>query len=169
LQHGERRVNGKQLRLPTFVLVEAHVQMAEPKDTIVCVTGAAGFIGLHICKQLRERGYRVRGTVRSANDPKKTEHLKKFGVEIFEADLVEKGSFDDAVNGAVCDCSFGAFVTLLLMNEYVIGATYVIHTASPYHMKTTNPQKQLIVRTNFDNMNLPFLSINRNLALFCRN
>ncbi len=36
-----------------------------PSDTTVLVTGASGFISKHILRELLERGYRVRGTVRS--------------------------------------------------------------------------------------------------------
>jgi nucleoside-diphosphate-sugar epimerase len=40
----------------------------------VLVTGANGYIALHVVDQLLKAGYAVRGTVRSAQ---KTEHLKK--------------------------------------------------------------------------------------------
>jgi len=38
----------------------------QPK--LILVTGAAGFVGRHLCRHLAERSYRVRGTVR-ANPP----------------------------------------------------------------------------------------------------
>lgn len=46
----------------------------EPDDgvPIVLVTGASGFVGAHLIKQLLEQGrYRVRGTVRDKRRPEK--------------------------------------------------------------------------------------------------
>ncbi|MDX1439871.1 MAG: SDR family oxidoreductase [Rubricoccaceae bacterium] len=95
--------------------------------TRVCVTGANGFIGAQIVKDLLEQGYRVRGTVRSTSDPKKSEHLTSLPgagerLELVEAHLLETASFD----AAVADCDF------------------VIHTASPYVVDVENPQRDLV-------------------------
>ncbi|KAH9534839.1 hypothetical protein CY35_17G024500 [Sphagnum magellanicum] len=61
----------------------------------VCVTGASGFVASWLVKLLLERGYTVRGTVRSPV-PGANDHLK-----LVSADLLEQGSFDQAVEG--CD------------------------------------------------------------------
>ncbi|KZO94396.1 NAD(P)-binding protein [Calocera viscosa TUFC12733] len=69
----------------------------------VLVTGANGFLALHIVKQLLEQGYSVRGTVRSAS---KGEWIKikfssfgtKFDYSIVE-DITKEGAFDDAIKG----------------------------------------------------------------------
>jgi nucleoside-diphosphate-sugar epimerase len=76
---------------------------SETKAAIVCVTGAAGFVGAHVCKTLLERGHRVRGTVRS-KAPEKVKHLLKLGteenrIELWVADLLQEGSFDDVISG----------------------------------------------------------------------
>ena len=90
------------------------VEISE-KDGIVLVTGASGFLGSHVIKQLLENGCKVRGTVRSLSDEKKTKPLKnlvkeaKFELELVAADLCDEKSWLDAVRG----CS------------------YVVHTASP--------------------------------------
>nr|GFA47546.1 cinnamoyl-CoA reductase 1-like [Tanacetum cinerariifolium] len=42
---------------------------------VVCVTGASGYIASWLVKLLLARDYYVHATVRSLNDPKKTEHL----------------------------------------------------------------------------------------------
>jgi nucleoside-diphosphate-sugar epimerase len=42
---------------------------------VVCVTGAAGFLGSHLVKGLLEGGYKVHGTVRDVNDGAKINHL----------------------------------------------------------------------------------------------
>merc|ERR1719272_586514 len=56
----------------------------------VCVTGAAGYCATETIKQLLERGYSVRGTVRAQEA---SDHLLALGavlpgkIELFEADL----------------------------------------------------------------------------------
>ncbi|XP_010557803.1 PREDICTED: tetraketide alpha-pyrone reductase 1-like [Tarenaya hassleriana] len=94
---------------------------------VVCVTGASGYIASWLVKLLLSRGYAVRGTVRDLRDPRKTEHLlalegAKEGLKLFQADLLDEGSFDEAVHG--CD---GVF-----------------HTASPVFITANDPQAELI-------------------------
>ncbi len=91
----------------------------------VCITGASGFIAAHIVRELLERGYQVRGTVRKSPEnypfllalPGASERL-----ELVRADLLADGSYDQAVEG--CD--------------------YVMHTASPYEINVKNPQTDLV-------------------------
>lgn len=97
--------------------------MAEP-ETIVVVTGASGFIASHIVRELLARSYRVRGTVR---DPGKAQALRALPgaaerLELVQADLLTEGAFDAPVRGA----------------------TYVIHTASPYTLDVADPQRDLV-------------------------
>ncbi|XP_076883828.1 phenylacetaldehyde reductase-like [Bidens hawaiensis] len=94
---------------------------------VVCVTGASGYIASWLVKLLLDRGYTVHATVRSLDDPNKTEHLlaldgAKERLLLFEANLTVDGSFDAAVNGCVC----------------------VFHTASPVLHPVHDPQAQLI-------------------------
>ncbi|KAL8547587.1 hypothetical protein ACS0TY_007059 [Phlomoides rotata] len=94
---------------------------------IVCVTGASGFLASCLVKLLLERGYTVKATVRNLSDPMKVVHLKAFDgakdrLVLFEADLLEDGSFDSAING--CD---GVF-----------------HTASPVVFDPADPQAEVI-------------------------
>lgn len=93
----------------------------------VCVTGASGYIASWIVKLLLDRGYTVNATVRCLNDPKKVDHLlaldgAKDRLHLFEANLLEEGAFDSAIQG--CD---GVF-----------------HTASPVKLDVPNPQADLI-------------------------
>ncbi|CAK8989710.1 Phenylacetaldehyde reductase (2-phenylethanol synthase) [Durusdinium trenchii] len=85
------------------------------------VVGAGGFIashiatrnasdGHHLVKLLLERGHVVRGTLRDAKDPRKTEHLMALPgaaaeagaserLSLFSASLLEPNAFDEAVQG----------------------------------------------------------------------
>lgn len=88
----------------------------------VCVTGASGFLGLQLVKQLLEKGYTVHATVRDPSNESKTQTLRKLGEEaaatskgkllLFKANLLQEGSFDEAVKGCAC----------------------VFHTASPFYL-----------------------------------
>ena len=53
----------------------------------VLVTGASGFIGIHVVKALIDRGHFVRGTVRTEKKGKYIQNL--FGADKFEWILVE--------------------------------------------------------------------------------
>ena len=78
--------------------------------------GASGFVATEVVKQLLEKGYNVRGTVRSLSAKEKVEHLELLGaalpgkLTLHEADLLKPGSFDGIVKGA----------------------DFVFHTASPF-------------------------------------
>ncbi|MFS8027530.1 putative cinnamyl-alcohol dehydrogenase [Helianthus anomalus] len=94
---------------------------------VVCVTGASGYIASWLVKLLLARGYTVHATVRSLDDPKKTEHLlaldgAKERLSLFEANLTVEGSFDSAVDGCVC----------------------VFHAASPVLLSVDDPQLELL-------------------------
>ncbi|XP_057860697.1 putative anthocyanidin reductase isoform X2 [Cryptomeria japonica] len=76
------------------------------KRETVCVTGAAGFIGSCLVKNLLQRGYTVHATLRDPENPAKTSYLlslpgAKERLHLFKADLLQHGSFDSAVEG--CD------------------------------------------------------------------
>lgn len=69
------------------------------------VTGGNGYVGSWVVKRLLEYGFEVRATVRDPTDPARTGHLRKIAeaspgtLSLFEADLMEPGSFDEAVAG----------------------------------------------------------------------
>jgi dihydroflavonol-4-reductase len=65
------------------------------------VTGAAGFVGSAVVRQLLERGETVRAFVRPSSDLR---NLKDLKIEILRGDLTDRRSIDQAVKG--CDSLF---------------------------------------------------------------
>ena len=91
----------------------------------VCVvTGASGFMAGHIIRELTDKGFKVRGTVRNVSDTAKTQHLRELfpGIELYEADLLDDGAFEEVIKGA----------------------RFVFHCASPFQYVVEDPQEDLV-------------------------
>ncbi|KAK0404672.1 hypothetical protein QR680_017564 [Steinernema hermaphroditum] len=89
--------------------------MTSNRDIKVLVTGASGYLATHCVKQLVEKGYSVRGTVRSLQNEKKVAPVRALcpseeQLELVEADLLKAETWTEALRG--CD--------------------YVLHVASPF-------------------------------------
>lgn len=104
--------------------------MKNPAETVVVVTGAAGFVASRVIETLLARpgGYKVRGTVRSLAKRAAYEHLLRLPgaeerLELFEADLLDPKAFHSVVHGA----------------------DFVLHTASPYTLDVKDPERDLVV------------------------
>ena len=72
--------------------------------TRILVTGASGYIALHVVDQLLKAGHTVRGTVRSLANEKKVEPIRKLAasagagsLELVEAELLDADSWQRAV------------------------------------------------------------------------
>ena len=89
----------------------------------ILVTGAAGFIGSHVVRELLSQGHSVRATGR---DPVNAEFLKALpgaeNLNIVKMDLLERGSVD----AAVVDCDD------------------VIHCAAALYVGVTDAQKEVV-------------------------
>lgn len=74
----------------------------------VCVTGGTGFVASELIKQLLEKGYTVKATVRDPSDGEKLHHLKALAeglpgsLSFHKADLLEEGAFDSVLK----DCEY---------------------------------------------------------------
>lgn len=93
----------------------------------VCVTGASGFLASWLVKRLLLCGYHVIGTVRDPANEKKVAHLWRLEganerLKLVRADLLEEGSFDDAI----------------------MGCQGVFHTASPVRKSSFHPKEEIV-------------------------
>lgn len=86
------------------------------KDLHVVVTGAAGLVGAHLCRQLVTAGWKVRGIVRDT--AKAAARIGDLRLEIREADIRDAGAMRSAFAGA------GALVHLAAIAIEKSGESY---------------------------------------------
>ncbi|KAB2352366.1 NAD-dependent epimerase/dehydratase family protein [Actinomadura rudentiformis] len=100
---------------------------------VVLVTGGSGFVGSHLLQQLLERGYRVHTTVRSLGNAAKVEPLRAMQerfpgrLELFEADLLNDGAFDQAMQG--CEVVFHVASPFLMPEKIKDGRRQLVEPA----------------------------------------
>ena len=75
-----------------------------PPDT-VAVTGASGFVGSHVVRELLKRGFNVRAILTDPTNESKTSHLRSMTgadkrLTLHKGDLMTEGSYDAAFAGA---------------------------------------------------------------------
>ncbi|BGP43877.1 hypothetical protein JCM10449v2_007934 [Rhodotorula kratochvilovae] len=96
---------------------------------LVLVSGASGFVGTAVVLAYLEKGYRVRGTVRSQEKADKWEkkHADKFAPGQVEwaivKDIAAPGAFDEAIKGV----------------------SIVAHTASPFHYDVQDNERDMLI------------------------
>ncbi|KAF8880899.1 hypothetical protein CPB84DRAFT_1851713 [Gymnopilus junonius] len=95
------------------------------KGDKVLVSGANGYIALWVLRHLLERGYAVRGTVRSEA---KGKFVKEYFTSIGHGDKLELVIVEDIEKE-------GAF------DEAVKGVDAIAHTSSPFHGNVKNPEE----------------------------
>ncbi|MDP6344805.1 MAG: aldehyde reductase [Alphaproteobacteria bacterium] len=94
---------------------------------LVAVSGASGYIALHVIRELLQRGYPVRGTLRDLARGEQVKqalaaHVEPTGLEFVAADLLA----DDGWGAAVADCR------------------YLLHLASPLPLGPPKEEDELI-------------------------
>lgn len=101
-----------------------HIDKANP----VMVTGATGYVAGWIVERLLEEGFTVHAAVRDPSNKEKLKYLDRAAeanpgqIVYFESDLLEEGSYDEAM----ADCEV------------------VFHTASPFTLEVEDPQRELV-------------------------
>ncbi len=100
-----------------------------PTNAPVLVTGGSGFVASHLVSQLLDRGYTVRASVRDLNRTDKVGPLRQLSgsLELFEADLLEPGAFDEAMAG--CRFVFHVASPFLLPEQIKDGQRDVLDPA----------------------------------------
>lgn len=99
-----------------------------PSETQVVVTGASGFIAKYVIAELLRRGYSVRGTLRSLDK-----------AESVRAAVIRAGADPARLTFAVADLTKEDG-----WDAAVQGATYVLHTASPFPVQQPDNPDDLI-------------------------
>lgn len=89
----------------------------------VLVTGAGGYVGCHVVRALVDRGCKVRATARDTSDPATVDHIEDLeGLTLVQADLMEPGALDEALDG--CEA--------------------VVHAASTVRLSAKDPQREIV-------------------------
>ncbi len=68
----------------------------------ILITGATGFIGSHLAKDLTEKGNKIRCLVRPSSPKEALEFLENLGTELVYGDLTDKESLKNVVVGVDC-------------------------------------------------------------------
>ncbi len=98
------------------------------QNTPVMITGATGYVAGWIVKKLLDDGLTVHAPVRDPENAEKSKHLNEISkkapgtIKFFKADLLDEGSYGEAM----------------------AGCKVIFHTASPFKIDVTDPQKELI-------------------------
>ncbi|KAI3579953.1 hypothetical protein IWW34DRAFT_819170 [Fusarium oxysporum f. sp. albedinis] len=125
-----------------FSITMSSPPTAIPTGSWVLVTGATGFVASHVTRQLLQRGYKVRGTVR---DQAKAQwliddHFKSYADSgsyelVTVPDLSAAGAFDEAVKGVSAVAHIASVLDFdpnpnNVVPQTVAGVTSVLESAS---------------------------------------
>ncbi|HEX9620183.1 MAG TPA: NAD-dependent epimerase/dehydratase family protein, partial [Polyangiaceae bacterium] len=116
--------------------------------TAVAVTGAAGYLGSHVVRELLGRGLSVRAMVRGSADQERYAHLRELGegtdrLKLVAADLLQADSLAALCDGADAVCHLAAAVRFWakepersIVEPAVRGTKHVLDAASRAGVRT---------------------------------
>ena len=123
---------------------EEHV-MEIQRTKPVLVTGGNGYVASWLVRDLLDAGFTVHATVRNPDDERRVGHLRRIAqatkgyLRLFRADLLEGGTFDEAMQG--CEL--------------------VYHTASPFSLAIVSSPQERFVRPALEGTRNVLLSVER--------
>jgi len=115
---------------------------AIPTGSWVLVTGATGFVASHVTRQLLQRGYKVRGTVRDQSKAQWLidDHFKSYADSgsyelVTVSDISAAGAFDEAVKGVSAVAHIASILDFdpnpnNVVPQTVAGVTSILESAS---------------------------------------
>lgn len=115
---------------------------AIPSGSWVLVTGATGFVASHVTRQLLQRGYKVRGTVRDQFKAQWLidDHFKPYAESgsyelVTVSDISAAGVFDEAVKGVSAVTHIASILDFdpnpnNVVPQTVAGVTSILESAS---------------------------------------
>jgi len=102
------------------------------------LTGPSGYLGAHVLQQLLDKGYRVRGTVRSE---RKINQIRKQYADagdrlelVVVEDMQVDGAFDSFLDGSPHSLTF-----------LIVDVDGICHVASPFHFKPQDNERDLLL------------------------
>lgn len=133
-------------------------ELALPKDSLILVTGASGFIGSHVVNEALLAGYKVRGTARSQEKCDNTKKIfnnhANYTTTIVE-DFQHEGAFDEAVKDCAAvihvasDTTFGTDPNVVV-KPTVAGVLSVVRSAAK-----TSSVKRFVLTSSSAAVTLP--------------
>ncbi|MCR4392999.1 MAG: NAD-dependent epimerase/dehydratase family protein [Dehalococcoidales bacterium] len=107
----------------------------------VLVTGATGFIGGNLVRELLNQGYQVRALVRKGS---KLKHLEGLDLDVAEGDLLDRASLEKALDG--CEALFhtAALYTFWARNPGIIYETNVRGTENILNAARVKGVKRIV-------------------------
>ena len=98
----------------------------DPLSETVLITGITGFLGSQIANNLLNRGFKVKGTVRSLKNEEKLSPIYKLpnqqNLKLVEANLLDETCWDNIVSDV----------------------TYILHVASPFFLAVPKNEDEII-------------------------